>query len=437
MMKHEFEKYDEYKDSGVEWIEKLPVNWNVKRLKEVLVEVVYGTSEKTKESGKYEVLGMGDIYEGKVIFPKKRFIDYVQDNLILKKGDLLYNRTNSIALVGKVGLIEEELENVTFASYLIRLRVKNNQYNKYFWYFLNSQYFINYSRANAIQTANQANLSSSKLNQFKIIDINFNLQKTIANYLDTKTAQIDQKIKLLTKKSAKYSELKQSLISETVTCGLDKTVVMKDSGIEWIGEIPEHWKLVPIRKVLENCLDKNIGNIQSEYLSLVAGVGVIPYAEKGNVGNKRPEDIEKCKVVCPGDFVLNSMNFGIGSFGISRYKGVCSSVYIVMRPRNIDSGEYLYRIFQVKPFQTYMSSFGKGIMEIRMAIKWSDLKNVYIPYPKIEEQRAIANYLDTKTTQIDRIVETINTEIEKLKELRKTLINDVVTGKIKVTTEGE
>ena len=138
MKKHQslLKRYSACKDSGIEWIEELPTDWRVKRLKEILREVVYRTSEKTKELGKYEVLRMGDIDEGRVSFPKKRFIDNVPKELLLKQGDLLFNRTNSLALVGKVDLIEQELKDVIFASYLIRLRLNNNQSNRYFWYFL-------------------------------------------------------------------------------------------------------------------------------------------------------------------------------------------------------------------------------------------------------------------------------------------------------------
>lgn len=426
MMKHEFEKYDEYKDSRVEWIQELPTDWNIKRLKEVLVEAVYGISEKTKEFGKYEVLGMGDIYEGKVIFPKKRFIDHVQDNLILKKGDLLYNRTNSIALVGKVGLIEEEPENVTFASYLIRLRVKNNQYNKYFWYFLNSQYFIDYSRANAIQTANQANLSSSKLKQFKVIDINLNLQKTIANYLDTKTAQIDQKINLLTKKSAKYSELKQSLINETITHGLDKTVVMKDSEIEWIGEIPEYWKVKRFKDYYLSSMGNTI--LKSELVEN----GKIPVysatAEDKYFGFINNSNI----ILNKNDLVIPARGNSIGYVKIVREKCTLTQTSIACKRQRSICSRYIYYFLLGNRFDIFKFD-DTAIPQFTV----EDTNSINILYPPLEEQKAIANYLDTKTAQIDRIVETINTEIEKLKELRKTLINDVVTGKIKVTTEGE
>lgn len=192
---------------------------------------------------------MGDINEGKVNFPKKRFIDDVPQELLLQKGDLLFNRTNSLALVGKVGRIEGVIKDVTFASYLIMLRVKRYQCSRYYCYFLNSEYFAGYMRSNAIQTANQANISSSRLKQFKIIDLDYNLQKAIADYLDTKTTQFDSKIDFLNQKAIQYGKLKQSLIDETVTRGLDKTLKMKNSGVEWIGEVPEHWKNIRVKEL--------------------------------------------------------------------------------------------------------------------------------------------------------------------------------------------
>ncbi|MCP1675657.1 hypothetical protein J2T57_002807 [Natronocella acetinitrilica] len=106
----------------------------------------------------------------------------------------------------------------------------------------------------------------------------------------------------------------------------------KDSGVLWLGQVPAHWRVVPTRAFVEES-DRRNDEGGREYLSLVAGRGVIPYADKGDVGNKKPDDLSKCKVVESGDLVLNSMNYGIGSFGISQYTGVCSPVYIILRAR--------------------------------------------------------------------------------------------------------
>jgi type I restriction enzyme S subunit len=412
--------YPVYKDSGVEWLETLPNDWEVKRLKEVLAEVVYGTSEKTKEFGKYEVLGMGDIDEGKVNYPKKRFIDNVPKELLLKKEDLLFNRTNSLALVGKVGLIEEKLEDITFASYLIRLRLAKKQCSKYFWYLLNSEYFISYSRSNAIQTANQANLSSSKLKQFKILYIAIDLQKLIANYLDTKTAQIDRKIDLLTQKAIQYGKLKQSLINETVTRGLDKSMPMKDSGIEWIGDVPEHWKVKRVKDVFTISRGRVIAQTE-----LIENGHYPVYSSQtkddGCLGYINTFDYE-------GDYITwTTDGVNAGTIFLRQGRFNCTNICgtLKLNEKNHFIG-YLFYALQVS------AKHNKRIDTNGAKIMSNEMMFIKISIPPLSEQKAIADYLDIKTAQIDQIIQTINTQIEKLKELRKTLINDVVTGKIKV-----
>lgn len=435
--------YPLYKDSGIEWLEELPSNWGVKRLKEILHEVVYGTSEKTKETGKYEVLGMGDIDDGKVSLPKKRFIDVVPKELLLKRGDLLFNRTNSLALVGKVGLIEEDIENVSFASYLIRLRVKNNQFSRYFWYFLNSENFIAYSRSNAIQTANQANLSSSKLKQFKIIYIPLSLQKAIAHYLDTKTGQIDRKIDLLTQKATLYSNLKQSLINETVTRGLDKSGPVKDSGIEWIGEVPEHWQVKRLKEVIVGALTYGANETATDSNPQHPRfIRITDFSENEELRHETfkslPPEIAQKYLLKEGDILFARSGATVGkTFHFKNYQGkACYAGYLIKaRPKpKILSSNFLSYYTKSSFYNTWKSQiFIKATIENISAEKYGFF--LFIPIPSVSEQKMIIDYLDTKTAQIDQIIQTINTQIEKLKELRKILINDVVTGKIKVTQD--
>ena len=121
----------------------------------------------------------------------------------------------------------------------------------------------------------------------------------------------------------------------------------QDSGIEWLGDIPSHWQSVPCRGVVEHIVEKNTDNALSNYLSLMANVGVIRYEDKGDIGNKKPEDLSKCKIVRKGQLVINSMNYSIGSYGMSPYDGICSPVYIVLQSL---SGVYLER-FAVRIFE--------------------------------------------------------------------------------------
>lgn len=170
----------------------------------------------------------------------------------------------------------------------------------------------------------------------------------------------------------------------------------------WFGSsLPSGWGKTTVRAAFS---EKTVRSreVLGNYLSLTANAGVIPYGEKGDVGNKAPEDMSNCKKVSPGDFVLNSMNFGIGSFGVSGYEGVCSSVYLVLQPKSeIFNSRYLERIFELSSFQTYAQSLGNGILAHRAAFGWDKLRNIEIPLPPRYEQDAIVKFLDSEIAHID------------------------------------
>ena len=204
--------------------------------------------------------------------------------------------------------------------------------------------------------------------------------------------------------------------------------IYKDSGVEWLGQVPEHWEVLPCRAIVHERTAKNEGAACTDYLSLMANVGIIPYAEKGDVGNKKPEDVSKCKIVTRGDFVINSMNYGIGSYGLSDYDGVCSPVYIVLKPQNdIVESRFAFRIFENRTFQTFAQSFGNGILEHRCAINWDILKPIGVGVPPMDEQKAILAFLDRETGKIDALVAEQRRLMELLKEKRQAVISHAVT----------
>jgi len=202
----------------------------------------------------------------------------------------------------------------------------------------------------------------------------------------------------------------------------------KTSGVEWLGEVPEHWQVLPCRAIVQERTAKNEYAKCQDYLSLMANVGVIPYAEKGDVGNKKPEDLSKCKIVTRGDFVINSMNYGIGSYGLSDYDGVCSSVYIVLKPKNdVVESRFALRIFESRSFQKNAQSFGNGILEHRRAINWDILKSIGVGIPSFDEQKSVLTFLDHETAKIDELVAEQERLIELLKEKRQAVISHAVT----------
>ena len=203
---------------------------------------------------------------------------------------------------------------------------------------------------------------------------------------------------------------------------------LQQSDVEWIGNIPNHWELLPARTAVTNLMAKNEGALDQNYLSLVAGQGVIPYADKGDMGNKKPDDLSKCKLVTTGNLVINSMNYFIGSYGMSAYDGVCSPVYIVLEihEKKIDP-RFALRVFANVGFQKYLATFGNGILAHRAAIGWDDIKGAYIPTPPIKEQNQIAAFLDYETAKIDALIEKQQQLIALLGEKRQAVISHAVT----------
>jgi restriction endonuclease S subunit len=257
-------------------------------------------------------------------------------------------------------------------------------------------------------------------------------QRQIADYLDVQTAKIDTLIGKQERLIETLAERRQAVIGHAVTKGVDANAPTKDSGIEWIGEVPAHWEVRSLRHLVRDINVKNEGLRSLNYLSLMANIGVLLYADKGDVGNKAPEDLTKCKLVARGDFVINSMNYGIGSYGISPYDGICSPVYIVLRASGSAEVRFVGRVLEARTFQRLAQSYGNGILEHRRAISWDVLKNLRVPVPPAPEQLAVAIAVDHETSQIDALAAKSREMIDVLKERRQALISAAVTGKIDV-----
>jgi len=220
---------------------------------------------------------------------------------------------------------------------------------------------------------------------------------------------------------------------------LEKYPAYKDSGVEWLGEIPTHWEIKRIKAILQERKELNKPIKTSNILSLCMYRGVIPYSEKGNAGNKAKDDLTAYKLAYYGDIVLNSMNVIAGSVGLSKYFGAVSPVYYMLYPRtDKEHIEFFNDIFQSAGFQKSLSGLGNGILikksestgklnTIRMRIPMDKLNNVLIPLPPKQEQIKIASFLDEKTEQLDKAIQQKEQLIKLLKERRQILINDAVT----------
>ena len=244
-----FPRYERYKDSGVEWLGEVPEHWGVKRLKflgEAIIGLTYDPSEIVDENEGTLVLRSSNVQGGKIILNDNVFVrKNIPEKLITKAGDILIcSRNGSRALIGKNAVIEKGSEAITFGAFMTIFR---STYNNYLSYVFNSSLFEFQSGSFLTATVNQ--LTVSNLYSFEIPLPFISEQEKIAAFLDRETAKIDALIAEQQRLIELLKEKRQAVISHTVTKGLNPDAPMKDSGVEWLGQVPEHWEVKRIKNL--------------------------------------------------------------------------------------------------------------------------------------------------------------------------------------------
>lgn len=442
-------KYDKYKPSGIAWLGDIPEHWETKRIKDIFRKFGSGTTPNTSREDYYDNgticwLNTTDLNNDLVSDTKQKIT-----LVALKETGLKIYPINSLAIAmygqgktrGTVGLLQ--ISTTTNQAACIMCNPKG-VISKYILYWFIHKY-------DAIRSINigatQPNMNQDFI-KFLILQCpTLREQNTISNYLDLKTSAIDRKIALLEQKITHYQQLRKSLINETVCRGLNKNVKLKDSEIEWIGKIPEHWEVKRLKDIgfLYSGLSGKSGDdfnqgIQgnSEYYIPFVNVANNFFIDHNALSPVLMDENEKQNKVRKGDlfFLMSSENYeDIGKSAVliedlknTYLNSFCKGFRVIKK--NIHSNFLNYQ-FNSSSFRNILRVQGKGFTRINLKIeKVTDFKLII---PPKSEQIAIAEYLDEKTQKIDSIASNIKVQIETLKELRKTLINDVVTGKIKVT----
>jgi len=431
-------RYSNFKSSGVPWFGDVPAHWDVVRLKfvaHVQTGVAKGKDNTGKNSVEVPYLRVANVQDGYLDLDDVATIEIPQDDLEryrLQAGDVLMNEGGDFDKLGRGHVWDGSIDPCIHQNHVFAVRPfgLSPEWLNLFTGSVEAQfYFMSRSK----QSTNLASISSTNLMELPVVVPPPKERAAISLFLRTETNKIDALVEEQQRMIDLLKEKHQAVISQAVTKGLNPSVPMKDSAVEWLGMVPAHWDVQPCRAiVLEKSL-RNEGAACQDYLSLMANVGVIPYAEKGDVGNKAPEDLSKCKLVSAGDIVINSMNYGIGSFGLSALDGVCSPVYVVLRPINtVVETRFAFGLFANRAFQTYAQSFGNGILAHRAAIGWDTLKAIGVPVPPLEEQRTILAHIDAETGRFETLITEASVGVTLLQERRAALISAAVTGKIDV-----
>lgn len=421
------ERYDSYKDSGVKWLGQIPSHWEVKHLRNFLTlfsEKGYGDCQLlsvTREKG--VILRDKD--------NKEENHNFVPDDLSgykhLNAGDFVINKMKSWQ--GSYGVSEYE-GIVSPAYFTCKLHgVKPSFFSRAIRSKAYIGFFMQYSKGIRVD---QWDLDPNSMKDIPFILPPIAEQDAIVTYLDTATAKIDAAILQQQKMIDLLNERKQIIINNAVTKGLNPNVKTKDSGVEWLGEIPSHWEVLAIKHILR--LKKEIvGNRASQFDLLSLSLRGIIKRDMENPEGKFPSSFDTYQVVEPNDFIF--CNFDNEetprAVGLSAYKGMITGAYDVLYRNNPKlSDKFLIYYFLYIDDAKRFKPLYRGL---RKTVPFDSFMSYKIPVPSIEEQDAIANCLDNITSKIDEAIAQQQKSIDLLKERKQIIINEVVTGKVKVS----
>ncbi len=412
----------EMKDSGIEWVKSIPNNWEVKKGKYCL-QCVQKPVKKDDDV-------ITCFRDGEVTLRSKRREDGFTISMKeigyqgIDVGDLIVHGMDGFA--GAIGISDSRGK----ASPVLNVLETNNN-KRYIMYYLRSMayngIFLALSTGVRVRTCDT---NWGKLRELPYIIPPKNDQDNIVSYLDSKCSEIDSLTDDIQSQIITLEEYKKSIISEVVAKGLDSNVDMKDSGIEWVGTIPKHWIVEKIKYHLQRKEPRNPGDVQ--VLSVYREYGVIPKDSRDDNHNVTSEDTSKYKYVKPGNLVINKMKAWQGSLAISEYEGIVSPAYFIYH--------FIDDVFNKKYFHYLIRSCYKdefrristGIREGQWDLPSRDFENELVLIPPKNEQNDIVNYLDSKCSEIDAIIQTKKEQLDVLAEYKKSLIYEYVTGKKEV-----
>ena len=410
------------KESGIDWIGQIPEEWEVAKVNHIFEEHKQknrGNKEKNLLSLSYGRIIRKSIDSSFGLLPES-FDTYN----IIQRGDIvlrltdLQNDKRSL----RVGLARE---NGIITSAYLTLRLKNLESNDSYMYYLLHTYDICKVFYNFGGGVRQGG-TWSDIYKMELLIPPCNEQQKIADFLDKKTAQLDKAKALLEEQIQKLKDYRASLIYETVTKGLDKTVPMKDSGIDWIGQVPQGWEISKIRYLVTTRSEKRITNSSVPYIGLENIESQTGKFVETGIQVDKSENI----VVEIGDVLFGKLRPYLRKYWRATFPSTASSEFLVFQSSELDMN-FLYYAIQSDSFIEEVNTSTYGSKMPRAS--WEYIKNMKIAFSTNPvEQQKIADFLDKKTVQIDQLIQIKNKQIENINKQRQTLIYDYVTGKRRV-----
>lgn len=425
-------RYDKYKDSGIAWIGEIPEHWEVCSIKQIM---------KNKSIKGFPNETVLSLYRDFGVIPKDSRDDNhnvtsedTSNYKLVENGDFVINKMK--AWQGSMAI--SDFKGIISPAYYICKIFSPKVVRKYIHYLLRDEsYKAEYMRLSTGMRIGQWDLNIDDFLQINTILPSLSEQQYIATYLDQKCGEIDKLITLQEEMITKLQSYKQSVITEAVTKGLDKNVPLKDSGIEWIGEIPKHWEVKRLKNVCStnnaSLSDKTSKEFEFDYVDIgsVSFELGIHKTEKYTFQNA-PSRARK--IARLGDIIVSTVRTYLRAIDIinseEKEKYIYSTGFAILSPLKNILSEFMIYICRSEYFTNQVSIYSTGINY--PSINDTALKMIYIVMPPLSEQQSIANYLDQKCSEIDELISIKQQKIEKLKDYKKSLIFECVTGKRKV-----
>ena len=424
-------RYSEYKDSGVKWIGEIPGHWDTPRIKSV---AIFNPSKSTVNYQKVgyapmDCIRCGNITAGIIDYKKlPTGLTYFEneDIVVAKVTPCFENGNIAIAKNLHNGCAYGSSELFVFRCYGVE--------NRYLFYYMQDEKFKHKCCSTMTGTGGLKRISSSFIRNAFIPLPPLPEQEAIVTYLDTKVAKIDEYISIAEKKIAALEELKQTIIAEAVTRGIHKDVLMKDSGVKWIGMIPEHWKVMRLSQIAYEHFISNKKIHHQNLLSL--SYGQIIRKDINGTNGLLPASFDTYQVVEEGNIILRLTDLQNDHkslrVGLVKETGIITSAYLCLAPKNMVYSKFLYFQLHACDIKKVFYSMGDGL---RQSLNYDGMRKLASVIPPLPEQQEIVTYIEAKVAKIDQLCQAERSQIEKLKEYKQRLISDVVTGKVKVTND--
>lgn len=422
----------EMKDSGIEWIGEIPKDWSLKKGRYLFVQ--------RNDRGNDENLQLLSPSQKFGVIPQSLLEDLttqttvkLKENTDLSTLKTVHKGDFCISLRSFQGGFEySEYEGVVSPAYQIFYK-KEDLVNTYYKYIFKDSSFISKMNSYTMSLRDGKNISYFDFGNTYLPLPTVCEQQQIADYLDTQCSEIDATAEDIQKEISLLEEYKKSVITEAVTKGLNPDAEMKDSGIKWIGKIPINWQAVNPRWLFAQRKDRAKKGMEQYTAS--QKYGVISQKDYMNrIGGSIvtvQKDFDILKMVCEGDFVIHMRSFQ-GGLEYSKHTGSISSAYVMLIPqKNIGECRYFKWLFKSASYINALQSTSNLIRD-GQAMRYSNFIQIIIPYPPLDEQQQIADYLDSKCSEIDAIIADKKRQRGILTEYKKSLIYEYVTGKKEV-----